>query len=349
MKGALLAFIVFLTCAGLLVAQDNSLYLPFDDESDLTACGTLADDADISVEEDEFDEGITEMAFAPTGNNFITIDLGEGINFNQFTIAFWFNRTDNTNRGMLVAMNDYNYGWNEESTGGMIMNLEDDFGYAEAIGKITMVLNDDTGEGEAYLYEDWCDLSGEDGNWHHLAITFNKENEEEVAGYLNGQVVETGWKELVGSGNVIWDKLTLGNVPGGNNSGDEEPPTSGSYGIVGLMDDFVIYDWVLSASEILDLYDNDGIPEEFEGCVETGVNSIIDPGQTLFLPNPAGDVIKLQSGGMYTLYNALGQLIRQHSTAEKGSVINVSDLDRGLYFLQGESTKGIRMAKVILQ
>ena len=184
-------FLLLLISSGIIQAQDNSFYLSFDDEGDLTACGTL-DNADITVEADEFDEGMSGQAFAPTGDNFIPVVFSEPVNFNNFTIAFWFNRTNNVNRGMLVAMNDYNFGWNETSTGGMIMNLEDDFGYEEAQGKVTLVLNDDTESGETYLYEDWVDLSGEDGNWHHLALTLNLDAQEFFS-YYDGEIVDIGW------------------------------------------------------------------------------------------------------------------------------------------------------------
>ena len=147
---------------------------------------------------------------------------------------------------------------------------------------------------------------------------------------------------------MIWNTLTLCNVPDGDHTGDDGPPTSDSYGIVGLMDEFVLYDEFLEDSDIADLYDNDGVPEEFDGCV-SGVSKSFRPDQLFVMPNPAIDFIQIQIDGNITLYNTLGQKVSQHSTYEKGYLIDVGSLERGLYFVRMESMNASRTDKLILK
>jgi hypothetical protein len=68
-------------------------------------------------------------------------------------------------------------------------------------------------------------------------------------------------------------------------------------------------------------------------------------------PNPAQDVINIQVKGNFNieLLDSKGRLILSNHNCYGQHQINVSDLDKGLYFMQVKTEKGIQSEKLIIQ
>jgi hypothetical protein len=84
--------------------------------------------------------------------------------------------------------------------------------------------------------------------------------------------------------------------------------------------------------------------------LSTGINNI-DAGQISIYPNPAGDLINVQSSmtGSYTMeiISTDGQVIQSRKLTGNSHQINLSSLERGLYFITIRSRDYVRTEKII--
>lgn len=163
------------------------------------------------------------------------------------TIAMWFNNTVNSNTELLFSLASKDY-WHESAAFLLVEHA------TPTKCQLKFALEDHWVE-----YIDNFNKPLFDGNWHHLAFTYD-ETSSTVKVYYDGTEVPL---PAGAAGNFAGlGKLTLGNatnlVLGGWNkhAGLSGPTDSWISGFTGKMDQFRLYGKVLTASEILALYNS---------------------------------------------------------------------------------------------
>ena len=161
------------------------------------------------------------------------------------TISMWLNNAVNANTELLFSLASKDY-WHESAA---FLLLE----HATPVKcQLKFALQDHWVE-----YIDNFNKPLFDGNWHHLAFTYD-ETTSILKVYFDGAEVPTPGT----SGNLGFGKLTLGNssnlVVGGWNkhAGLSGPADGWISAFTGKMDQFRLYGKVLTASEILALYNS---------------------------------------------------------------------------------------------
>ncbi|NJN78830.1 MAG: T9SS type A sorting domain-containing protein [Saprospiraceae bacterium] len=76
-------------------------------------------------------------------------------------------------------------------------------------------------------------------------------------------------------------------------------------------------------------------------------SQFIDNQQLTLFPNPVRNELNLAnvSQGNIIIYNSLGQIVRQISVNDSQTMINVSDLENGIYTLKLQKTDGTLISK----
>ena len=164
------------------------------------------------------------------------------------TISLWINNTVNANTELLFSLASKDY-WHESAA---FLLLEQ-----AAVNKCTF---------KFALQDHWVEYTNQsftkplfDGNWHHLAFTYD-ETSSTVKVYFDG--VEVPLPAGAAGNFAGLGKLTLGNatnlVVGGWNkhAGLSGPSDSWIGGFTGKMDQFRLYGKVLTATEVLALYNS---------------------------------------------------------------------------------------------
>jgi hypothetical protein len=85
-----------------------------------------------------------------------------------------------------------------------------------------------------------------------------------------------------------------------------------------------------------------------------GIESVTDPAISIY-PNPAHDQLLIQIGEgilssdcIMQMYNSTGQLVRTTKLTALSSIIQLNDLNEGMYFIKLESRQGIIMREHVL-
>jgi hypothetical protein len=171
-----------------------------------------------------------------------------------------------------------------------------------------------------------------DGAWHHVVLTNDIETPQQVI-YIDGVQVETGEIDVlayeeepdtpveefvlkVGYSTSLWPA-------------DEPEENQWPY-FEGVMDDFRMYGAALSEEEVTELF---GI---------TSVKGYQHEMELAVYPNPASDFIIIKSKTIRDLdiFNAMGQLVQSEKDLQDGSMITITDLRAGLYFVRsGDATQ----------
>ena len=163
------------------------------------------------------------------------------------TIAFWVNNTVNPNTELYFSLVDNKDYWHKSAAFLLVENAE--------ATRCTF---------KFALMDHWVEYTNKsfnrpllDGQWHHLAFTYD-ETTSILKIYFDGQEVPTPGT----SGNLGLGKLNLTNasnlVVGGWNkhAGLDGPADPWISGFTGKMDQFRLYGKVLSASEVMALYNS---------------------------------------------------------------------------------------------
>lgn len=157
------------------------------------------------------------------------------------------------------------------------------------------------------------------GAWYHLVLTRDSINNS-MKLYVNGS-------------NVASNTSLTSNVAAYGNIANADFLV-GSRGVVqvlnGQVDDLRIYDYALSNSEVLNLYNQ-------EKPLSTGINEqSLDNSPIIVFPNPSTtgtinlDLSRMNGSAEVKIYNAYGQMLYEKNTDEANVVVR--DLEPGVYF-----------------
>lgn len=165
--------------------------------------------------------------------------------------------------------------------------------------------------------------------WYHIVITYTPEL---LQCYLNG--------ELIGE-EVPVDLMTPNEEP--FEIGRDTP--QGTDYFHGTMDEVNIFTRVLSAEDVLALYN-------FDECEASAIGDNQWHGDVKIYPNPVKDFLKLDFEGLSVertirIYNAIGQLMDQQITNDMQVELDMSALPAGLFHLQIVSNEGTLNQKLL--
>lgn len=165
--------------------------------------------------------------------------------------------------------------------------------------------------------------------WYHIVITYTPEL---LQCYLNG--------ELIGE-EVPVDPMTPNEEP--FEIGRDTPQSTDYFH--GTIDEVNIFTRVLSAADVLALYN-------YDECGASAVGDFQWSGDVKVYPNPVTDFLKLDFEGLpvdrtILIFNALGQLVVQQFSRENAIDIAMSALPKGVFQLQIKSVEGIYTQKLL--
>ena len=178
--------------------------------------------------------------------------------------------------------------------------------------------------------------SSPNSNWQHWAITNSQTG---IDLYINGNYAGGITTPISGTG-VAGKKFFMGACP--DTTGTVAYQDAYLTHWNGLLDDIGIWNRALTQQEITALY-NGGA---------TGINKMADGMLFSVFPNPTHDEINVRAderfiGMAFTLYDVYGKAVRAGRIDNTAFILDVTDLDNGVYFLQpGEVyERGIRVIK----
>lgn len=177
-----------------------------------------------------------QAAYFQGSNDYITIPAGAYVEFGaeDFTLSFWFNRS-NTARGALFAATvDYKFGVDVDSIGGEKMGL-----WASSNGANWNMINADGGGNGI------GSTSTTSNVWYHYVVVRTGSS---WITYINGAVDDT----ITAAGTVIATSL-------GRKMGEWG---QGGFDFTGAFDEFAIWNRTMNATDVLYLKNNPGIIEE---------------------------------------------------------------------------------------
>jgi hypothetical protein len=157
-------------------------------------------------------------------------------------------------------------------------------------------------------------------NWEHYVAVFNNQSMEL---YKNGASVGTGTNSYTNTLQAALPFYIGRAISGGN--------------IVASIDDVGIWNRVLTPTEITQLYSS-----------TLSTNEIGTSSAGSIAPNPAGDFIQInlpvKSSQKYKITDINGRLVSQGNISNEKK-INVSQLSKGIYFIEIEGVKSLKFLK----
>jgi len=81
-----------------------------------------------------------------------------------------------------------------------------------------------------------------------------------------------------------------------------------------------------------------------------GMTEITQDNLISIFPNPSNDIVNIASMNtieVINIYNALGQIVRSYNVQDNFYVVNVSDLQKGFYYMQVQTVQGM-VSKTVL-
>lgn len=269
---------------------------------------------------------------------------------NDFSVAFWIK----INPLIPIASDPAiigNKDWNSGGNTGFVLALDD----ADASDAHLWTVSASDGAGRLDWDADDNATPGlKDGNWHFVAMAFDRDAKLNV--YFDGQLKQT---------DVAQDSYDLTLSPGSLTSGlplTIMQDATGTYGsdFSSLMDNVRIWNRVITASEVADMFANDlgsGIGDETEIIVGTAPVTEMTPVFSVF-PNPAkASTINLafqlpaSSPIRVTLLNQMGTEVSSwmDERSPAGGLITMkAPEDAGLYFLRVEANNVRKVLKVMI-
>lgn len=154
-----------------------------------------------------------------------------------------------------------------------------------------------------------------DGEWHHLVLVNHLDAQEN---YIDGQLVSEGALTMPSADVPLVLKI------GYSNSGWPEASFWN-----GLIDDFRMYASALTPEEVTELFILE--PEE----IISGINTPVAESFSVY-PNPASRniLIKGRHVSNVEIFNSNGQSVMKISNTVNGGSIDVSQLEKGFYFVK---------------
>lgn len=95
-----------------------------------------------------------------------------------------------------------------------------------------------------------------------------------------------------------------------------------------------------------------GLPFKIYGSIIVGVNEVQKVNTVKVYPNPATDVLNVAAGEMIqkiTMLNYIGQKVYESAAGDKTAQINTSVMEKGMYFVIVETSKGKTTQKVAVE
>jgi len=340
MKKILLSLLTIFMASVIYAQLDDQpllLHLDFEDEDDIAL-----NDQDMAYDEAEptaeysTDAKIGTGAASFDGLQYIIMDLNDGVlsaQANNYTWAAWV-KTDAAG-GTLFSWSSWS-GTPAEGNG----PLEDEETGNDPHMAAVQALFWGFESGAPTFDVGWVDLFPveteiNDGAWHHVVLSNDIETPLQVV-YVDGVAQSTtgaiGVTDYDDPPDTPVEEFVL--KVGYSNSGwpaDEAEENQWPY-FTGVMDDFRMYGSALSADDVTELF------ELTSTSLERSETSL---GFEVY-PNPASGQIRIKSTSMRDLeiFNAVGQLVRSEKDVQDGSMINISNLEKGLYFVKsGNATQ----------
>jgi hypothetical protein len=175
-----------------------------------------------------------------SGKNWADISNTENINLNSFTISLWFN----TNMYPTEETFLLNKGIKGIDSNGKNLNFGLYFAQTQQISG-----GFETSSGDDYIIT--SPKSYNDGNWHHIVLTFN-DLSNTLKLYIDGIEV---------ANSIINPEVkpdTTGNTPirlGANSLSEENEDENAIGGFIGQLDDIQIWDYVFTKDQVASLFD----------------------------------------------------------------------------------------------
>jgi len=336
MKKILLSLFAIFLVSGIYAQLDDQpllLHLDFEDPDDiaLNEQDMTYDEAEPTAEYSE-DAKMGTGAASFDGLQYIIMDLNEGVlsaQANDYTWAAWI-KTEEPGGTM--------YSWGAFSGSPADGNgpPEDEEGAKDGHQAAIQALFWGFESGAPTFDVGWVDLfvvetEINDGAWHHVVLSNDIATPlqvvyvDGVAQAATGEIDVFGYEEQpdtpveefvlkIGYSNSLWPA-------------DEAEENQWPY-FTGIMDDFRMYGSALSEEDVAELYAMTSA-EAFETELDFAV-----------FPNPASEyiMIKTTQNRDLAIYNSVGQLILSETDVQNGSMIDISDLETGLYFVKSEES-----------
>lgn len=202
-----------------------------------------------------YQEGIRGTSYM--GANGVALKYINTNDFNlatSFTVAFWIKRGVNTRTEFLFGLQDDTYGWSHSS----LFMMAEHTTATEATVKVGVM-----DQWMEFVNADKLHKPMFDGNWHHWAMVYD-ETDSKMKYYFDGALVTgapASATDVKNSGaprgKLDLSKSTVLSIGGWGKHVGVPGPTDdwvGSY--TGQMDQFRLYNKVLTATEIAELYNN---------------------------------------------------------------------------------------------
>ena len=168
-------------------------------------------------------------------------------------------------------------------------------------------------------------------NWYHIVLTWNNDTLKQ---YINGVLQQTLTKGFVNA-YLSGDSVMVGNSANVQNNRF----------FLGAIDDLVIYDHMLSYSEVTALYNNT------ELCPSNGIGEP-ETGSVHLFPNPNNGEFSLDVSfnGSCELLNSLGQVVFRKQVSAGRNTISSNGLAGGIYLLRlTDEKEKVKHMKVMIR
>ena len=207
------------------------------------------------------------------------------------------------------------------------------------------------------LYPDEADPppAWNDGEWHHVVLTYSVDNEDMYM-YMDNMLyagppedpltiaddIEYLNTEEDAGASIEDDNIKLGFAGAGWNDWEEGQQFPDIMWFDGYMDDVRLFNITLSEEEITEIFQYS--PDE-----ETGLSNAQSTRLFRVYPNPASDYIQIQAESNNVevkIYNISGQKVMRSFGQTK---INISSLSQGIYFLEANMHGKRAVQKLIIE
>ena len=183
-----------------------------------------------------------------------------------------------------------------------------------------------------------------DGNWHHLAVTYN--GSEKII-YLDSEPLATveATGEIESGSNY---NLLIG-------AGRDQEPSSLMY--KGLIDEVQIYNYALNDFEIESLFAGFQNPGIKTGEITTGINENIlgDSNDFMLYPNPASSFVNIEfvyqpePETYIEIIDASGRILDKHLVQSAQNRIDINEFMPGIYYIKSVNMQNSMVKKLIIR
>lgn len=336
MKKLLLSLFAIFLVSGIYAQLDDQpllLHLDFEDADEiaLNEQDRTTDDVDATAEYST-DAKIGVGAASFDGLQLIIMDLDEALNCQttNYSWAVWI-KTDAPG-GTIASWSSWS-GTPAEANG----PLEDEETGNDPHMAAIQALFWGFESGAPTFDVGWVDLFPveteiNDGAWHHVVLSNDVTGMLQVI-YVDGEAqMTTGEIDMAGyedPPDTPVEEFVL-KIGYSNSSWPTDEGEENQYPyFTGVMDDFRMYGAALTADDVAELFALTSV-EGFETTLDFAI-----------YPNPASEYMMIRSSTPdrnLDIFNAMGQLILSEQNVQNGSMVDISDLETGLYFVKSEDS-----------